>query len=83
MFGSIGSVFEAAVAKVAEWRRREIARAELQSLDDRALADIGLTRGEIQLVIEGRYRPSIEPLVGSVPTGVAANSNAAAARRVA
>src|SRR5690349_9675001 len=35
MFGSIGSALKAAVSAAAEWRRREIARAELESLDDR------------------------------------------------
>ena len=75
MFGSIVSVFESIVAKVVAWQEREIARAELESLDDRALADIGLSRGDIAGVLAGRFtRP--EPFV-DVPV-VAANSNSAA-----
>lgn len=35
----------------AAWRRRERAYAELASLDDRALADIGITRSEIRYVL--------------------------------
>lgn len=31
---------------VREWRRRSRGRAELASLDDRMLADIGITRAE-------------------------------------
>jgi uncharacterized protein YjiS (DUF1127 family) len=40
-------------------RTREIrrARAELESLDDRALRDIGLTRQEIDLAVRGELRP--------------------------
>ena len=40
-----------------ERRRRKAAIAELQSLSDRTLKDIGLTRGEIVAAAEGRvYR---------------------------
>ncbi len=77
MFGSIGSVFEAVVAKLVAWQEREIARAELESLDDRALADIGLSRGDIPGVLAGRFlRP--EALVEIAPSVVAANSNSLA-----
>jgi len=34
-------------------RRRRIAIAQLSSLDDRLLADIGLTRGQIELAVDG------------------------------
>lgn len=33
-------------ATIGEWRRRARERAELASLDDRALADIGLSRAD-------------------------------------
>ena len=33
------------------WRRRRRAHAELLSLDDRSLADIGITRSEIPYVL--------------------------------
>jgi uncharacterized protein YjiS (DUF1127 family) len=74
MFGSIGSVFAAVVAKLVAWQEREIARAELESLDDRALADIGLTRGDIPGILTGRFlRP--EALVEVAPSALAANTN--------
>lgn len=34
------------LAMVGEWRRRARDRAELAALDDRTLADIGITRAE-------------------------------------
>jgi uncharacterized protein YjiS (DUF1127 family) len=40
-----------AFASVREWRRRSIERAELASLDERTLADIGLSRGEAEFLI--------------------------------
>jgi uncharacterized protein YjiS (DUF1127 family) len=63
MFGWIFSAFKAAISAVAEWRRREIARAELEALDDRTLADIGLSRADIPLAVAGRLR-SREPAFG-------------------
>jgi uncharacterized protein YjiS (DUF1127 family) len=77
MFGSIVSASKAAISAVAEWRRREIARAELESLDDRTLADIGINRAEIPFVVAGRARRP-EPAFGHAPArGLAANANAA------
>ncbi len=35
----------------AAWRRREQAIAELSQMDDRSLADIGITRGQIPYVV--------------------------------
>jgi uncharacterized protein YjiS (DUF1127 family) len=35
------------------WRERRAAAAELSSLSDRSLADIGLTRGDIPRVVRG------------------------------
>ena len=37
----------------ARRRRRRIAIAQLRSLDDHLLADIGLTRGQIELAVDG------------------------------
>jgi uncharacterized protein YjiS (DUF1127 family) len=77
MLGSIVSASKAAISALAEWRRREIARAELESLDDRTLADIGINRAEIPFVVAGRARRS-EPAFGHAPAlGLAANANAA------
>jgi uncharacterized protein YjiS (DUF1127 family) len=35
----------------SEWRQRQQAYAELAALDDRSLADIGITRSEIPYVL--------------------------------
>lgn len=37
----------------AEWRRKQRAYAELMSLDDRALADIGVHRSQIPAMVDG------------------------------
>ncbi len=39
-----------AVARFHEWRRRAKDRAQLATLDDRMLADIGITRAEAQFL---------------------------------
>jgi uncharacterized protein YjiS (DUF1127 family) len=39
------------------WLARRAARAELLRLDDRLLADIGITRCDIPAVVDGSYRP--------------------------
>lgn len=43
--------------RLAEWRRRQVARQELQGLDDHMLNDIGLNRGDIEAVIRGVVVP--------------------------
>jgi uncharacterized protein YjiS (DUF1127 family) len=49
----IVSLIAAARNAFAEWRRRQLAYAELMALDDRSLADIGLHRSEIPAVVDG------------------------------
>ena len=39
--------FRQAVAVLREWRRRSRDRAQLASLDDRMLRDIGVSRGDV------------------------------------
>lgn len=51
----IVSLFAAARNALAEWRRRQLAYAELMALDDRSLADIGLHRSEIPAIVEGYH----------------------------
>src|SRR6266851_4079757 len=46
-----GWAFATLRAAVREWRRRSRDRAELAALDDRTLADIGLTRGDAEFLI--------------------------------
>jgi uncharacterized protein YjiS (DUF1127 family) len=41
----------------ARKRRRRIAIAQLRTLDDHLLADIGLTRGQIEFAVDGKLAP--------------------------
>jgi uncharacterized protein YjiS (DUF1127 family) len=42
---------------LADWRQRRQAYAELAALDDRSLADIGITRSEIPFVLSHAAEP--------------------------
>jgi uncharacterized protein YjiS (DUF1127 family) len=55
MVDFLGGAFRAVTKSFAEWRRREAARAELELLDDRTLADIGLRRSDIPFALDGAY----------------------------
>lgn len=46
LIASAGSAF-------SQWRRRGKAYAELMSLDDRSLADIGIHRSQISALVDG------------------------------
>ena len=50
-----GTAFKAAIARLKSWNERRVTHAELESLDDRILADIGLSRSEIGQVAAGHY----------------------------
>ena len=43
------------VRAVRRWQERERVLGELRSLDDRQLADIGLSRGDIEAVADGKF----------------------------
>lgn len=43
-----GEAVERMLATVREWRRRARDRAQLAALDDRTLADIGVTRADVE-----------------------------------
>ena len=51
MLHFIGTLGHQLTAALAGWRRRQRAYAELYALDDRSLADIGITRSEIPYVL--------------------------------
>ena len=51
MLHFIGTLGHELAAALAGWRRRQQAYAELYALDDRSLADIGITRSEIPYVL--------------------------------
>jgi len=59
------------VGRYENWRARERAYRELAALDDRSLADIGLTRGDIPFVLEGAARRP-QPINSNEPTRNAA-----------
>jgi uncharacterized protein YjiS (DUF1127 family) len=44
------SLLDGLIARVARWREYRRTREELESLDSRSLADLGLTRGDIPRV---------------------------------
>ncbi len=50
---SIVNLIISAGRAFSEWRRRERAYAELMSLDDRSLADIGIRRSQIRALLDG------------------------------
>lgn len=51
MLHFIGTLGHELAASLAGWHRRRRAYAELYALDDRSLADIGITRSEIPYVL--------------------------------
>jgi uncharacterized protein YjiS (DUF1127 family) len=61
-FGLVGRMIES----VRETLRRGRVRAELMALDDRLLADIGLTRGDIPAVLGGSERGSLREEIDSL-----------------
>jgi len=57
-------LFKALAERYEDWRRREQAYRELSALDDRSLADIGISRSEIPYVLAHRYErqvPAVPP----------------------
>ncbi len=52
LFGRIGAVYTTAISAFAGWSDARATRNALSSLSDRELADIGLTRGDIDMVVE-------------------------------
>jgi uncharacterized protein YjiS (DUF1127 family) len=54
---SVVNLFMSAGRRVADWRRRQQAYAELMALDDHSLADIGLHRSQIAGLVEGHRMP--------------------------
>lgn len=53
-FGRLASVLTSAVGAVMAWNDARATRNALSRLSDRELDDIGLHRGAIELVAEGR-----------------------------
>lgn len=51
MLNVLGNLIDDLRAGLADWRQRNRAYAELAALDDRSLADMGITRSEIPYVL--------------------------------
>ncbi|WP_170473714.1 DUF1127 domain-containing protein [Ruegeria arenilitoris] len=54
LVGRIGAFFALAANAVVEWNDARVTRNALNELTDRELDDIGLCRGDIDVVAEGR-----------------------------
>lgn len=50
------------VEPIARWRERERTIRELSMLNERELADIGLSPGMIPFVAAGKFQPEAEPI---------------------
>jgi uncharacterized protein YjiS (DUF1127 family) len=56
---SVISLLISARRGFSEWRRRQQAYAELMTLDDHSLADIGIHRSQIGALVEGVRVPGL------------------------
>ena len=54
---AVGRFLAKLLAPVIAWRRYRTALAELNALDDRTLADIGIVRGDVPRVAAGLWMP--------------------------
>ena len=54
---TVGRIAKTLYATIRSWAVERATRDELMSLDDRTLADIGLTRGDIPQVASGLWVP--------------------------
>jgi uncharacterized protein YjiS (DUF1127 family) len=68
MMNILGNLLHGVSTSLSGWRQRQRAYAELAALDDRSLADIGITRSEIPYVLSQGARARAEH-------GAPANSN--------
>jgi uncharacterized protein YjiS (DUF1127 family) len=55
---TLNGIFGALAARFMAWRERERAFAELNALDDHTLADLGLRRSDIPMVVFSRHEDS-------------------------
>lgn len=70
MLNILGNLLHGVTEAVHDWRQRQRAYAELSALDDRSLADIGITRSEIPYVLSQAAAAQKDPVSASP-----ANSN--------
>ena len=55
MLAILGAAFKRAWAAFIAWRMQQAAIAYLQSMSDRELRDIGLSRAEIEFAVTGEH----------------------------
>ncbi len=55
LVGRIGATLTSAANAVFEWNDARVTRNALKGLTDRELEDIGLCRGDIDAIAEGRF----------------------------
>ncbi len=53
LVGRIGAIFASVINAVEEWNDARVTRNALNGLSDRELEDIGLCRGDIDVVADG------------------------------
>ncbi len=54
LFGRIGLAFYAATSALVSWNDARMSKKTLNALSDRELADIGLSRGDIEDISAGK-----------------------------
>ena len=75
MLHFIGTLGHELATALAGWRRRQRAYAELYALDDRSLADIGITRADIPYL----FSRDVHEAAKAQAAGLAQNDNRRAA----
>ena len=77
---TITSIFSALVDSFKAWRERERTFSELNSLDDHTLADLGLRRSDIPLVVFSKGREfEADVAAAQIRTAVTSNNGLRAA----
>ena len=74
MSNFLAKLTDGLIGRFENWRARERAYQELAALDDRSLADIGLSRGDIPFILNRaqQMQPVFQPLNANEPTRDAA-----------
>ncbi|AZV77173.1 DUF1127 domain-containing protein [Parasedimentitalea marina] len=52
--GRIGAIIAATAAGISQWNDARVTRNSLSTLSDRELSDIGLCRGDIEVIATGK-----------------------------